>query len=188
MKYVNPAVILLSVLVLTGCSSFFGSDDDEGLGKEFNNNLVEKGEVSDLVIPPDLISPKSSEKINNTGSNEKVPVLVAKTNKGYATLVFPKSATETWDYLGWALDELGVDIVDSDRFERSYYVNFVRESVDGFLWKLVGKGDDKISIQLVVRGLDEGRSQVFFNDLGEENEQKTIDFSIVFFEEVANQF
>ena len=117
-----------------------------------------------------------------------MPVLVAKTNKGYATLVFPKSATETWDYLGWALDELGVDIVDSDRFERSYYVNFVRESVDGFLWKLVGKGDDTISIQLVVRELDEGRSQVFFNDLGEENEQKTIDFSIVFFEEVANQF
>jgi len=360
MRYINLTVVLLGALLLTGCSTFSKSDNEELLGERFINYQAEKGEISDLVIPPDLTNPKSKsvfdrsaggvletavskvgspdisnikvkrdahrrwllverspdvvwpqakrflqsfgfkidredptigiieteflesdpdvpdaslgvvrsmfsgllkakyalpiadkyrvriegvnegqgseiyltltsieevstdnapiwqsrakdhdletemllrlmvflgsdrsraiEKINNTDNSEKAPVTVTKTNEGYASLVFQNNTDEAWDYLGWALDELSVDIVDSDPLERSYYVNLVRESASGFLWKLVGKGDDTISIQLVVRELEEGRSQVFFNDLGEENEQKTIDFSFTFFEEVANQF
>ena len=127
-------------------------------------------------------------KIQETAKVEKLPVSVYKTKRGYATLVFPYDPPKAWAHLGWAMDELDVDIEDSDPFEQSYYVNLVRTNDRGFFSKLVGKSAGTISVQLVVKQLEEGHSQVVFNDLSEENEQKTIDFSFIFFKELAGQF
>ncbi|MCS5591360.1 MAG: outer membrane protein assembly factor BamC [Gammaproteobacteria bacterium] len=127
-------------------------------------------------------------KIQETANIDKLPVSVYKTKRGYATLVFPYDPPGAWAHLGWALDELGVDIEDSDAFERSYYVSLVRTNDRSFFSKLMGKSAEIISVQLVVKQLEEGHSQVVFNDLSEEDEQKTIDFSFVFFKELANQF
>jgi len=127
-------------------------------------------------------------KIQETAEVEKLPVSVYKTKRGYATLVFPYDPSKAWAYLGWALDELDVDIEDSDPFEQSYYVNLVRTNDRSFFSKLMGKSAETISVQLVVKLLEEGHSQVVFNDLSEENEQKTIDFSFIFFKERADQF
>jgi len=127
-------------------------------------------------------------KIQDTAEVERLPVSVYKTKRGYATLVFPYDPPKAWAHLGWALDELDVDIEDSDPFEQSYYVNLVRTNDRGFFSKLMGKSAETISVQLVVKQLEEGHSQVVFNDLSEENEQKTIDFSFIFFKELADQF
>jgi outer membrane protein assembly factor BamC len=127
-------------------------------------------------------------KIQETAEVEKLPVSVYKTKRGYGTLVFPYDPPRAWAHLGWALDELEVDIEDSDPFEQSYYVNLVRVNDRGFFSKLMGKSAETISVQLVVKQLEEGHSQVVFNDLSEENEQKTIDFSFIFFKELAGQF
>ena len=127
-------------------------------------------------------------KIQDTAEVERLPVSVYKTKRGYATLVFPYDPPKAWAHLGWALDELDVDIEDSDPFEQSYYVNLVRTNDKGFFSKLMGKSAETISVQLVVKQLEEGHSQVVFNDLSEENEQKTIDFSFIFFKELADQF
>ena len=127
-------------------------------------------------------------KIQETAKVEKLPVSVYKTKRGYATLVFPYAPPRAWAHLGWALDELDVDIEDSDPFEQSYYVNLVRTNDRGFFSKLMGKSAETVSVQLVVKQLEEGHSQVVFNDLSEENEQETIDFSFIFFKELADQF
>ena len=127
-------------------------------------------------------------KIQDTAKVEKLPVSVYKTKRGYATLVFPYDPPKAWAHLGWVLDELDVNIEDSDAFEQSYYVNLVRTNDRSFFSKLMGKSAETISIQLIVKQLEEGHSQVVFNDLSEENEQKTIDFSFIFFKELADQF
>ena len=41
---------------------------------------------------------------------------------GYATLIFPYDKKQSWSYLGWALDELGVDVDDRDLIEGSYFI------------------------------------------------------------------
>ena len=121
-------------------------------------------------------------------SNEKIesPVLVIKSESGYATLVFPYDKKQAWSYLGWALDELDVDIEDRDAIDGTYYINVVKGK--GFFSKLLSTVSGTQTYQLVIKQLDESRSQVIFVDLSEENEQDTIDYSFDFFNELATKF
>ena len=130
-----------------------------------------------------------SEAINKIqASNEKPesPVSVIKSESGYATLVFPYDKKQAWSYLGWALDELDVDIEDRDAIDGTYYINVVKGK--GFFSKLLSTVSGTQTYQLVVKQLDESRSQVIFVDLSEENEQDTIDYSFDFFNELATKF
>ena len=122
-------------------------------------------------------------KIKDTAKGDKLPVSVYTTENGYAALVLPFDSAKSWAHLGWALDELGVDIEDSDAIEKSYYVNLVRTKEGGFFSKLIGMSAENISIQLIVKQREEG-SQVIFYDLSEADEQKTIDYSFIFFKEI----
>ena len=130
-----------------------------------------------------------SEAVNKIqNSNEKIesPVLVIKSDSGYATLVFPYDKKQAWSYLGWALDELDVDIEDRDAIDGTYYINVAKGK--GFFSKLLSTVSSIQTYQLVVNQLDESRSQVIFVDLSEENEQDTIDYSFDFFNELATKF
>ena len=130
-----------------------------------------------------------SEAINKIqASNEKreSPVSVIKSANGYATLVFPYNKKQAWSYLGWALDELDIDIEDRDAIDGTYYINVVKDK--GFFSKLLSTVSSTQTYQLVVNQLDESRSQVIFVDLSEENEQDTIDYSFDFFNELATKF
>ena len=121
-------------------------------------------------------------------SNEKTesPVSVIKSESGYATLVFQYNKNQAWGYLGWALDELDVDVEDRDVIDGSYYINVVEDK--GFFSKLLSTASLTQTYQLVVKQLDESNSQVIFVDLSEENEQDTIDYSFDFFNELATKF
>ena len=121
-------------------------------------------------------------------SNEKTesPVSVIKSESGYATLVFQYNKNQAWGYLGWALDELDVDVEDRDVIDGSYYINVVEDK--GFFSKLLSTASLTQTYQLVVKQLDESYSQVIFVDLSEENEQETIDYSFDFFNELATKF
>ena len=130
-----------------------------------------------------------SEAINKIqASNEKTesPVSVIKSESGYATLVFQYNKNQAWGYLGWALDELDVDVEDRDVIDGSYYINVVADK--GFFSKLLSTVPLTQTYQLVVKQLDESYSQVIFVDLSEENEQDTIDYSFDFFNELAAKF
>ena len=130
-----------------------------------------------------------SEAINKIqASNEKTesPVSVIKSESGYATLVFQYNKNQAWGYLGWALDELDVDVEDRDVKDGTYYINVVADK--GFFSKLLSTTSLTQTYQLVVKQLDESYSQVIFVDLSEENEQDTIDYSFDFFNELAAKF
>ena len=126
------------------------------------------------------------EKITNSLEVDKPQVMVNKAENGYAELIFPFDQRQTWDYLGWALDELDVDIEDLDVTEGSYYVNIVTKK--GFFARLIPSSIQSKTYQLFVKELDKANSIVVFNDLSEENEQDTIDFSFDFFNEIAAKF
>lgn len=130
-----------------------------------------------------------SEAINKIqASNERPesPVSVVKSESGYATLVFPYNKKQAWSYLGWALDELYVDIEDRDAIDGSYYIKATAEK--GFFSKLLSTVSTTQTYQLIVKQLDESHSQVIFVDLSEENEQDTIDYSFDFFNQLATKF
>ena len=130
-----------------------------------------------------------SEAINKIqASNERPesPVSVVKSESGYATLVFPYNKKQAWSYLGWALDELYVDIEDRDAIEGSYYIKVTAEK--GFFSKLLSIVSPTQTYQLIVKQLHESHSQVIFVDLSEENEQDTIDYSFDFFNQLATKF
>ncbi len=130
-----------------------------------------------------------SEAINKIqASNERPesPVSVVKSESGYATLVFPYNKKQAWSYLGWALDELYVDIEDRDAIDGSYYIKVTAEK--GFFSKLLSTVSSTQTYQLIVKQLDESHSQVIFVDLSEENEQDTIDYSFDFFNQLATKF
>ena len=130
-----------------------------------------------------------SEAINKIqASNEKTesPVSVIKSESGYATLVFQYNKNQAWGYLGWALDELDVDVEDRDVIDGTYYINVVEDK--GFFSKLLSTTSLTQTYQLVVKQLDESYSQVIFVDLSEENKQDTIDYSFDFFNELAAKF
>jgi outer membrane protein assembly factor BamC len=125
-------------------------------------------------------------KIQASNEKRESPVSVIKSANGYATLVFPYNKKQAWSYLGWALDELDVDIEDRDAIDGTYYINVVKGK--GFFSKLFSTVSGTQTYQLVVKQLDESRSQVIFVDLSEENEQDTIDYSFDFFNELATKF
>ena len=126
------------------------------------------------------------EKIANSLEVDKPQVMVNKADNGYAELIFPFDQRQTWDYLGWALDELDVDIEDLDVTEGSYYVNIVTNK--GLFARLIPSSIQSKTYQLFVKELDKANSIVVFNDLSEENEQDTIDFSFDLFNEIAAKF
>ena len=121
-------------------------------------------------------------------SNDKIesPVSVIKSASGYATLVFQYNKKQAWSYLGWALDELDVDIEDRDAIDGSYFIKITKDK--GFFSKLLSTVSPSQTYQLIVKQLDESYSQVIFIDLSEENKQDTIDYSFDFFNELATKF
>jgi len=130
-----------------------------------------------------------SEAINNIQNNnqiENLSVEVVKSEKGYATLVFPFNKNQTWRYLGWALDELEVDIEDRDSTEGSYFIKVAPER--GYFSKLINTIGSIKSYQLYVKQIDNLRSEVYFVDLSQENKIDTIDYSFEFFNEISNKF
>jgi len=126
------------------------------------------------------------EKITNSLEVDRPQVLLYKAENGYAELIFPFGQIQTWNYLGWALDELDVDIEDFDVTEGSYYVNIATNK--GFFARLIPSSIQSKTYQLFVKELDKENAVVVFNDLSEENEQDTIDFSFDFFNEIAAKF
>jgi len=125
-------------------------------------------------------------KIQASIEKRESPVSVIKSENGYATLVFPYNKKQAWSYLGWALDELYVDIEDRDVIDGSYYIKVT--TAKGFFSKLLSTVSSTQTYQLIVKQLDKSHSQVIFVDLSEENEQGTIDYSFDFFNQLATKF
>jgi len=122
---------------------------------------------------------------SNTSSNES-NALVETAENGYASLIFPYDKQQSWNYLGWALDELNIDIEDRDQIEGSYFINVTPSR--GFFSKILSTVSSTKTYQLIVKEVDELSTYVYFVDLSEENEDDTIIYSFELFNQIASKF
>jgi outer membrane protein assembly factor BamC len=128
------------------------------------------------------------EKIIAAKEDKNLAVSVADGVGGYAKLVFSLNQYDTWDNVGWALDQLEVDVEDKDVKEGSFYINVARTEDLGIFSRMFGDDAVKKSFQIIVKQTGTDKTEVYFNDLSEENEQATIDFSHEFLGNIAKQF
>jgi len=129
------------------------------------------------------------EAISKINLNNDIPDRVTgviESENGYASLIFPYNKKQSWRYLGWALDELGVDIEDRDSVDGSYYVKV--EPNKGFFSKLLNTVGSIKTYQLYVKQIGNSKSEVYFVDLSQENKEETIEYSFQFFNAVSNKF
>lgn len=128
------------------------------------------------------------EKILAAKEEQKTTVKIADGVGGYAKLVFSLNQYDTWDNVGWALDQLNIDVEDKDVKEGSFYIQVARTEDKGLWSRMFGDDAIKKSFQILVRQIDNQTTEVYFNDISEENEQETISFSHEFLGNIAKQF
>ena len=121
----------------------------------------------------------------NTNENV-VDVIVELSETGYAALIFPFDKKESWKLLGWALDELSVDIEDRDQIEGSYFINVTPNK--GFFSKLLATASITKTYQLILKEDINSQSRLIFVDLSEENDEETISYSAELFNQIAFKF
>jgi len=125
-------------------------------------------------------------KIQSSEASDETIVSVTISESGYATLIFPFNKKQSWSYLGWALDELGIDVDDRDSLEGSY---FIKANIKkGFFSKMLGAMDKQKTYQLIVKESEDSQTSVIFVDLSEENEDDTKDYSIELFNNITSKF
>jgi len=128
------------------------------------------------------------EKIIQAKEDQTLTVSLSKGVNGYAKLTFSLNQYDTWDNMGWALDQLNIDVDDKDVKEGSFYINVARTEDQGLWSRMFGDEAIKKSFQILVRQTSDNETEVYFNDISEENEQATIDFSHEFLGNIAKQF
>jgi len=122
---------------------------------------------------------------SNTSLNNTI-VEVITSESGYATLVFPYNKKQAWSYLGWALDELGVDVDDRDVIEGSFLIK--ANPNKGFFSKILRSVNKDTTYQLIIKEVGASQSTVIFVDLSEENDQDIIEYSVELFNQIASKF
>jgi len=128
----------------------------------------------------------ATSKIDSNNNESVISIEVKESEVGYATLVFPFNRNETWRYLGWALDELSIDVEDRDLVDGSFFISVSPDR--GFFSKLINTDGSINNYQLYIKEVDNTHSEVFFMDLSQENKQKTKNYSFTFFNEIASKF
>ena len=122
---------------------------------------------------------------SNTAENIS-NVIVELSETGYANLIFPFDKKESWNLIGWALDELSIDIEDRDQIEGSYFINVTPNK--SFFSKLLASASITKTYQLILKEDINSQTRVIFVDLSEENDEKTISYSAELFDQIASKF
>ncbi len=125
-------------------------------------------------------------KIQSNNNENTVNISVVLSETGYATLLLPFDKHESWKLLGWALDELNIDIDDRDQIEGSYFINVTPNK--GFFSKLLATVSITKTYQLILKEDANSQTKVIFVDFEEEVDEKTISYSAELFGQIASKF
>jgi len=128
---------------------------------------------------------KSIAKIQSNLTSSKTIASVFNSDSGYATLALPYDKEQSWKLLGWALDELNIDIDDRDSVEGSYLIKVIPKK--GFLSNLLSSVSEQ-TYHLVLKEVNNSQTHIIFVDLSEENDQEIISFSYELFNKIAEKF
>ncbi|BAF61394.1 outer membrane protein assembly factor BamC [Candidatus Vesicomyidisocius calyptogenae] len=185
----NKSAVYLSLSSMQEVLTNKGGDDENTIWQaQSKDPILETEMLYRLMIFLGSDHVLAKEKILAAREQQILTVVVAKGVGGYAKLVFPLTQYETWSNISWALDQIGADIEDKDIREGSFYINFAKEEDESIFSRLFSNSVIKESFQIVVRQVDSNITEVYFNDLSEENKQTTIDFSYQFLGDIAKQF
>ena len=116
----------------------------------------------------------------------KTNISVINSESGYATLVFPYDKKQSWNFLGWALDELSIDIDDRDPLEASYFIKATHNK--GFFSKVFNSIGSERTYQLIIKETSDSQTYVIFVDINEENDLESIGYSSELFNKIASKF
>ena len=116
----------------------------------------------------------------------KTNVSVINSESGYATLVFPYDKKQSWNFLGWALDELSIDVEDRDPLESSYFIKATHNK--GFFSKVFNSIGSERTYQLIIKETSDSQTYVIFVDINEENDLESIGYSSELFNKIASKF
>ena len=116
----------------------------------------------------------------------KTNVAVINSESGYATLVFPYDKKQSWNFLGWALDELSIDVDDRDPLEASYFIKATHDK--GFFSKIFNSIGSERTYQLIIKETSDSQTYVIFVDINEENDLESIGYSSELFNKIASKF
>jgi outer membrane protein assembly factor BamC len=130
----------------------------------------------------------AKEKIAKAKETHQIQVRLEREPTGYAKLIFSLNQYDTWTSMGWAFDQLGIDVEDKDVKEGSFYISIAKEADKGIFSRMFGDHAIKKTFQILVKSIDNTTSVVYFNDLSEKNTQETIDFSHDFLSRIAQKF
>lgn len=185
----NSSEVYLSLSSMEEVVTNQGSDSENTIWQsKVKDQTLEDEMLYRLMVYLGSDSTVAREKILTTKKQQKINVELLKGIGGYAKLQFSLNKDETWESVGWALDELKIDIEDKDVKENSYYVYIAKESEKGIWSKLFGDDAIRQSFRILVKQIAPNTTEVYFNDLSEKNEQSSIDFSYDFLGRIAKLF
>ena len=113
---------------------------------------------------------------------------VQDTINGYAKLVLDLDILDAWEKLSWSIDQNNIDLEDKDIKERAFYIVSTRTSDKGIMSRLFGDEPYKKTFQLVLKSTGTQTTEVYFNDVSEENETETKEYSYDLFNQLASSF
>ena len=131
----------------------------------------------------------SQEAIDKIQSNESIDVgspILTQSDLGFAELSLPINKKEAWRFVGWALDELNVDVSDRDELSGTFYFKVTPDR--GFFSKLINTVSSIKTYQLVLREESSAMTNVIFVDLKEENDSEAIEYSRELLEQISLKF
>ena len=131
-------------------------------------------------------SAKAREEIINAKDEDKIKISLQDGINGYAKLVFNANFIETWDHIAWALTELNIELEDKDIKEKSFYVS--ASPLGGIMSSIFGNDAIKTSYQIQLKQVSENFTEVYFNDISEENNSDTKEYNYDLFKKISILF
>jgi len=127
-------------------------------------------------------------KILEAKDQKTITAKVQDSINGYAKLVLDLDILHAWEKLSWSIDQNNIDLEDKDIKERAFYIVSTRTSDKGIMSRLFGDEPYKKTFQLVLKSTGTQTTEVYFNDVSEENETETKEYSYDLFNQLASSF
>jgi len=131
-------------------------------------------------------SQEAIQKIQSDVNIDKGSAILTNSELGYPELLLPLNKNESWRFVGWALDELSVDVSDRDELSGSFYIKVTPDR--GFFSKLINTVSSIKTYQIVLLEDSSSNTKVIFVDLKEENDSEAIKYSAELFDQIASKF
>jgi len=131
-------------------------------------------------------SQEAINKIQSDRNLDKDTAIITISELGFPELSLPLDKNESWRFVGFALDELSVDISDRDQLSGSFYIKVTPDR--GFFSKLINTVSSVKTYQIVLMEDNSATTRVIFADLKEENDSEAIKYSTELFEQISLKF